>query len=95
MDNASYKEPTLKEFKEYLVANVVAEIVQIDRKTFKEATKEFLQSETYKIIKDAGTEYDEVGPDYFYDMWHNEVTIGRPVTSDTLEVEKLKAEGKL
>lgn len=94
MKKRKLKSPTLAEFKEFLIASVVADIVNFDSKTFKEASDEFLESKTCKIIKNAGDEYDHEDPEYFYDMWRNEVTIGRPVTSDQLEIEKLIKEGK-
>ena len=35
-----------------------------------------------------GNEYDEVGPDYFYDLYKNELKFGEPITSDTIYLKK-------
>lgn len=87
--------PTLEEFRNYMIVNVLKDIVTIDNKDVDTALRDFKKSQTYQIIKRMGDEYDEVGPDYFYDLYKNELKYGHPVTSESLYIKKLKKEGKL
>lgn len=82
------KEPTLEDFKNYLIISVVKDIVTIDKKSPDESLTQFQKSKTYKLIKHMGNEYDEVGPDYFYDLYKNELKFGEPITSDTIYLKK-------
>lgn len=87
--------PTLKEFRNYMIVNVLKDIVTIDNKDVDTALRDFKKSQTYQIIQQMGDEYDEVGPDYFYDLYKNELKYGHPVTSESLYIKKLQKEGKL
>lgn len=82
------KEPTLEDFKNYLIISVVKDIVTIDKKSPSDSLKQFQKSKTYKLIQNMRNEYDEVGPDYFYDLYKNELKYGEPITSDTLYLKK-------
>ncbi|MCC4358003.1 hypothetical protein [Limosilactobacillus reuteri] len=82
------KEPTLEDFKNYLIISVVKDIVTIDKKSPSESLNQFQKSKTYKLIQNMGNEYDEVGPDYFYDLYKNELKYGEPITSDALYLKK-------
>lgn len=88
-------EPTLEEFRNYMIINVLKDIVTIDNKDVETAFHDFKESKTYQIIKQMGDEYDEVGPDYFFDLYKNELKYGHPVTSESLYIKKLQREGKL
>lgn len=87
--------PTLEEFRDYMIVNVLKDIVTINNKDVDTALRDFKKSQTYQIIQRMGDEYDEVGPDYFYDLYKNELKYGHPVTSESLYIKKLQKEGKL
>lgn len=88
-------EPTIEEFRNYMIVNVLKDIVTIDNKDVETALRDFKKSKTYRIIQQMRDEYNEVGPDYFYDLYKNELKYGQPVTSASLYIKRLQREGKL
>ena len=82
-------EPTIEEFRNYMIVNVLKDIVTIDNKDVETALRDFKKSKTYRIIQQMGDEYNEVGPDYFYDLYKNELKYGQPVRTIPLRVDTL------
>ncbi len=71
-------------FLDYYDKEIIKMIVEKYNYTYMEALKRFLDSETYRMLKNIKLEMWEFGYPAIFDMWECEQTTGTPLSSSYL-----------
>lgn len=73
-------------FLDYYDKEIVKLMVEKYNYSFMEALKKFLDSETYRMLKNEKLEMWEYGCPAIFDMWECEQITGSPLTSSYLRI---------